>query len=1293
MDAAESQDAQLLSELGYAPMPVKTFLQTFVIANIESQPSWLIDPLIQIVFDNVTVAETWYKQLENTAFVAVQSKDGTPSSNRLKPSQIIDKTAAIAELFFDEEEIFGDGIYVAGEGYHQHLSILGMKSHFDSEIADNRIRKFATLELSEELIKKCGLLVEFLSDRGSSVTFNPEWASLLRLPAISVDAKNVVLPPSECRPESFKPLVEYSLGIVAVDVKKSLQNDLGWNEILEPSVIGQQINVIARSTSSVESALNPIFEYIKSKMAELGDQIGNYIDKVKAQVSVKEYFPGSIEGLWSCNNIFFQNAREFEPYLSVLPRSYVSDFGEIIKVFGVAESPSAQCLLNILSKFPIDQTLNTNQLDIVINILNRLLSFENFDQNQLRVPSVDRRLYRINEFIASEDKLAHPRVSETFAFKYQIPRVHEDTAFLQHLNGADVFEDYWQEEQITTRIANTLKEYSLSTSFNEFVANAEDCGSATRVSWYLDAEDVRFPSDSLFSSELSSWQTTALYVYNDGIFSEGDFKAFINTGAGSKEKDSSKIGRHGLGSLTMYHFTDIPTMISGDYFVIFDPSRRYLPISQGRRRAGMRVPLEIMKTRNKDHLIPFIGVGGYSLGTLHFVLSNLDMSKFEGTIFRFPLRTASQFHESLLVSKIKLLKYSNLWKQLDETYFYQAKRSLVLLKNLKQIDFHLRTDGNLDEETALSIDRTFHTQWKVVCETETNWTLDASQDETPLQDVKSINLLVISENSSYELPIEKESWLVVTGFISNVTLHESSFRDKAEIMISDHNRGRIDSIPDVAVAVRVSAHPDLEANSFYSSLPLPAPTGLPVNCHGHFAMSSDRRSIRIDGASGDWNRFLAESCLPYLYLALLEQLCIRGEKRYYSYWPSPVLADNAITQALLSTFWRKVRYSTRTLILSEANVAVPISHTIFDGREFNSFGSGRNGAVVQAVRSLRPFYVVIYEPRLNAGLLRQSEGEQYRDGLDVNVLNPAFVRELLRESLAKCVFSSYEDDKLREILDFVLENGPLERLVGCYIWRLANGELVRMAPIEGEESRIAYVVDDEGFRLFQGVAGDALIRPKTMKPEILEKWDLGNDFNIRRLDGSTIDNFVEASLPPHPIKIFSQSEKTWISDIWKYISAKQFSVRFYEKRPTLALANENSKFVSAEGLNTLPIMGSDVPPSLTKICSKLHVFILAQTTVEAVVNLSKNWDCQERFLECLLRLKGNVEHIRTTILDPLGPEDVKVPDVFLSLILQVVSPRVLYCRLQAITISSYVIYIAKPTGLDLSLVYPCPGTV
>jgi sacsin len=100
------------------------------------------------------------------------------------------------------------------------------------------------------------------------------------------------------------------------------------------------------------------------------------------------------------------------------------------------------------------------------------------------------------------------------------------------------------------------------------------------------------------------------------VFSEEDFMALVKVGLGSKSHDTGKIGKYGVGTLTMYLFTDLPSFISGKYFVIFDPTRQYLPLDSNhrQRRAGWKVPLAQMRSHFKDHLEPFVGIGGYNLG-------------------------------------------------------------------------------------------------------------------------------------------------------------------------------------------------------------------------------------------------------------------------------------------------------------------------------------------------------------------------------------------------------------------------------------------------------------------------------------------------------------------------------------------------------------------------------------------------------------------------------------------------------------------------------------------------------
>ena len=44
----------------------------------------------------------------------------------------------------------------------------------------------------------------------------------------------------------------------------------------------------------------------------------------------------------------------------------------------------------------------------------------------------------------------------------------------------------------------------------------------------------------------------------------------------TKKEDLEKIGRFGLGFSSVYHFTDVPSFISRNYAVFFDPHRTHL---------------------------------------------------------------------------------------------------------------------------------------------------------------------------------------------------------------------------------------------------------------------------------------------------------------------------------------------------------------------------------------------------------------------------------------------------------------------------------------------------------------------------------------------------------------------------------------------------------------------------------------------------------------------------------------------------------------------------------------------
>src|SRR6202022_4369485 len=127
---------------GRDPITVQTLLESFVVPQVQTQPTWLIDPLIEFVFNHATFSDTWFKNLEVVAFVRVGTRNGS-TSIRLQPSHVIKKSARIAELYFDDEPVFGNEIYGDDGPYQRHLEFLGTKSQFDATIAADRIERYS----------------------------------------------------------------------------------------------------------------------------------------------------------------------------------------------------------------------------------------------------------------------------------------------------------------------------------------------------------------------------------------------------------------------------------------------------------------------------------------------------------------------------------------------------------------------------------------------------------------------------------------------------------------------------------------------------------------------------------------------------------------------------------------------------------------------------------------------------------------------------------------------------------------------------------------------------------------------------------------------------------------------------------------------------------------------------------------------------------------------------------------------------------------------------------------------
>lgn len=116
-------------------------------------------------------------------------------------------------------------------------------------------------------------------------------------------------------------------------------------------------------------------------------------------------------------------------------------------------------------------------------------------------------------------------------------------------------------EDLTSRISSVLLSYTEKQAFMEFLANAADAG-ATEFGVTLAATQYHLSKNHQFVSPSLKEQCglPSLILHNNGIFSLEDWKSICNVGSSSKQESIDgklRIGRFGLGSLSMFYFTEV----------------------------------------------------------------------------------------------------------------------------------------------------------------------------------------------------------------------------------------------------------------------------------------------------------------------------------------------------------------------------------------------------------------------------------------------------------------------------------------------------------------------------------------------------------------------------------------------------------------------------------------------------------------------------------------------------------------------------------------------------------------
>ena len=567
-----------------------------------------------------------------------------------------------------------------------------------------------------------------------------------------------------------------------------------------------------------------------------------YLDKALESVSdINIDFTKKSKWIWIENHSTFVSSSRvamksnlsfnLEPFIFTLSHR-IRKYSNLFTSCGVRKIVSNTQVLSVLTDIKDDQYIsNKDAWSLVKNILEWVaLNPDLIHKHEILVPiqsdkshpqllPSDEVAYTNNEMLLQIAKSSDEEYILVHSSVAHLASQLEFTPLSDQLDiTEEVFEDAGQHEPLTTRLSNILKEYKDGlTIIKEMIQNADDA-EATEVNILYDGRS--HTTDRLLFKGMADSHGPALVVHNNSTFSEEDF-ANITKLAGATKKDKPlKIGKFGVGFCSVYHITDIPSFVSGEWLYIFDPTLKHLRgVVKNENQPGKRMKYMSKFISKSQQLVPYQGLFGFDTSI-----------PYSGTMFRFPFRrNASQISSTIYGESIV--------NELREDLTKNGSRLLLFLNHVKKITFQSIRDNDSAASLQLTIEK--------------------------------------RDNSDSTRKVETHSFL--SGSVVNEIWLVSSHTEQ----LHDTYHQNQQSLATVACQLTEESGQfrcqPLNEGSVFCFLPLSVPsTGLPVHVSANFAVMSNRSGIWTSSSPSDsrewWNLKLMEVVIPKAYCKLLKLL-------------------------------------------------------------------------------------------------------------------------------------------------------------------------------------------------------------------------------------------------------------------------------------------------------------------------------------------------------------------------------------------------------------------------------------
>ncbi|XP_022079700.1 sacsin-like [Acanthaster planci] len=387
----------------------------------------------------------------------------------------------------------------------------------------------------------------------------------------------------------------------------------------------------------------------------------------------------------------------------------------------------------------------------------------------------------------------------------------------------------------------------------ELVQNADDAEAKNVIFLY---DKSRHPDCQLWSDTLRDFQGPALYAYNDATFQKEDWKNIQHPEQSGKLEDLTKVGRFGLGFISVYHLTDMPSVISGKQLGFLDPLEKHFIYDphtntryMGRRGKKWKMSADLL-AKFPDQFSPYL------IDLFHCSKTNFHNGNLDGTIFRFPLRTSAS-----LISKSVFADQRRVYELLA-SFQADAEISLLFLKHVESISIYERDSYLECPRLTCKVQISQSDRQKIQSSKATFLGQILSR-----QDIQTESCVRIEKQGGQQAIVKTSEYITIN------ILKNRRPSSHMQALINDED---LKLLPWMGMSFQISAAglaAEQQTGRVFCFLPLPESetTGLPVHIHGYFGLGDNRRSIKWPDRESQhdnkalWNKLLLEEVFPELY--------------------------------------------------------------------------------------------------------------------------------------------------------------------------------------------------------------------------------------------------------------------------------------------------------------------------------------------------------------------------------------------------------------------------------------------